>query len=185
IISSGAFTYGTIFCVGSLVQALSPARAAEAAASFSTSRRFRPSGSFAGSCGNSFSRNSRYSLVSDNSSRLCQKRLPSSCASFARSAARSIACGTFGLRSELIVFFFSPSAVTGRTICQTMNFVLFHQSCTEFQLIRRRHVARIEYLGFFAHIFFRCAMAIQAPLHVQRVGFPRQRHLRYLSVASG
>src|SRR5580692_9282813 len=28
-------------------------------------------------------------------------------------------------------------------------------------------------------------MAIQAPLHVERVGFPGQRHLGYLSVASG
>ena len=42
MISSGGFTYGTIFCVGSLVQALRPASAAEAAANFSTSRRLIP-----------------------------------------------------------------------------------------------------------------------------------------------
>ena len=73
--------------------------------------------------------------------------------------------------------------MTRRTICQTLNFVFFHELCAKFDLIRRYLIIWIEDFRFRAHIFCRLAVAIQAPGHVESLGAPRQRHLRDLAMA--
>src|ERR1700675_70179 len=144
MISSGGRTYGTIFSVGSFVQALSPASAAEAAASFSISRRLIPSDFVSALAGNSFSRNSRYSLVPESCSRLCQKRLPLPSASFARRASRSVELGFSALESGIIIFFASLSSVARRTVRQALNFVFLHQFQSQFNLVCGRFVIWIK-----------------------------------------
>src|SRR5271170_3355332 len=105
--------------------------AAEAAMSFSTSRRSMPSEFLPLLAGNSFFRKLRYSCVSDNSSRLFQKCLPPSRSSFARAAARSIEF--FGLESSFIV---SLSSVTRRAVLQTLNLVILHELAAHRELVR-------------------------------------------------
>src|SRR5690348_1391610 len=147
------------------------------------SRRLIPSESFSALPGNSFSRKLRYSLVSDSSSRLCQKRFPPSPASFALAAARSMEflCSDSG-------FIFSLSSVargTGFHKLQIMDLIFLYQLPPKFQLLRPRWrlVKRVENFRFLPDIFFWLSVALKTPRHVEGARAVCQRHLRDLSMA--
>ena len=63
-----------------------------------------------------------------------------------------------------------------------LNVVFLYQLFTERCLIDRGLVAHGEYLIFWTHILLRMAVAIQAPFHIKRVGFPGQCHLVHTSM---
>jgi hypothetical protein len=62
--------------------------------------------------------------------------------------------------------------------------VFGHQFGPKLGLVGRGPV-QIEHLSAGANELFRGAMAIEAPFHIKRMRFPRQRHLIELSVAGG
>ena len=65
-----------------------------------------------------------------------------------------------------------------------VDLVSRHQCFAEDGLVRRAPV-QVEYFVTGPDEFFRLAMAIEAPLHVERVRFPGKRHLIQLPVARG
>src|SRR5205807_1935522 len=77
-------------------------------------------------------------------------------------------------------------AMTGRAARQLgrgPKVVRLSQLCADFRLIIRSFPVHVENLVFWAKDLFGIAMAVQAPLHEQRVGLEYQRHLVDLPVA--
>src|SRR5262249_22661851 len=68
------------------------------------------------------------------------------------------------------------SAVTDRAAGQSLDVVALDQLAAALQLVRRRLPGHVVNLLPRAHVALRLAVAVQAPLHVQRGVLPRQRH---------
>ena len=78
--------------------------------------------------------------------------------------------------------------MTRRTAGQLVrgaNFVFCRELLAEFLLIRRRFPIHVEDLISRTQILFGIAVAVQAPLHIQRRSLEHQRHLVDRTVASG
>src|SRR5882762_1956897 len=183
MICSGWRTYGTICCVGSLVQPVSPANAADAAITFSSSRRSRVAPGSLAPWGNSFSACSRNSGVSASSSRLRQNRGVFPLVVACRSAAMSTSC--------LAPFFFSKSinpllvlTVTRRAIRQLLHFVFLHEPAAESQLVAGRLVKRIEHFRARTKVILRRVMTFETPAHIKGLAAPGDIHFRNGAVAS-
>src|SRR5438309_5756114 len=66
--------------------------------------------------------------------------------------------------------------VTCRTACQFSDAVFLHQFFTQRELISRRSIIHAEHVLARPHVSLRRAVTLQAPIHVERVFAPRQRH---------
>src|SRR5262249_44541394 len=75
------------------------------------------------------------------------------------------------------------SPMTRRAARAALNLVLRAQPSSELALIRRRDVVHAEHRGPRPHVALRIAMAVDAPLHLQRFLLPHQGHPVDLSVA--
>ena len=64
-----------------------------------------------------------------------------------------------------------------------VDLIIGHEFSPKHKLIGRAPI-HVEDLVARTDVFFRCAMAIEAPFHIQRAGFPRELHLVQLAVAS-
>ena len=76
--------------------------------------------------------------------------------------------------------------MTGRATGELVyrpDFVLRHEFSTRLFLICRRLPIHVENLIFRPHVLFRMAVAIQAPLHVERRSLEHKRHLIDRTVA--
>src|SRR5579883_586301 len=180
---------GTIFSTGIFVQAVSPARAAEAPISFSASRRFIPLRDFSTPYGNSWFRNLRYSSVSATSSRLRQNRLPVSASSLLRMETRSRR--PFPL-SLLLMNSPLPRSnnlpVTGVAVCddsRRLNVILLHQLPPQGILVRRGFVSDAENILFGSDVAPGMLVAVNAPAHVKRVRSIGDRHIADRPMARG
>ena len=79
-------------------------------------------------------------------------------------------------------FFISSVAHAAIGELAGVDLILGHQFSPQRQLIGRAPI-QIEDLVERTDVFFGRAMAIETPFHIQRVGFPRERHLVQLPVA--
>jgi hypothetical protein len=68
------------------------------------------------------------------------------------------------------------------TTGEFLNFVFLHELLPERELIRGRRVIHAEDKLTRTHKAFRCSMAFEAPVHVQRVFAPHQRHFVHTTV---
>src|SRR5262249_16448439 len=66
--------------------------------------------------------------------------------------------------------------MTRRATRQLLNLVLGHQARAELALVRWRLIIRAQYGVAGADVLLRIAVAIEAPLHLQRLGLPHQWH---------
>src|SRR5213593_3237625 len=76
-----------------------------------------------------------------------------------------------------------PLSMTGRAAGQLLYLVLRDEACAELQLIRRRHVVDAEDVRARPHVLLGMTMAVDAPLHLQRLLLHHQRHPIDLAVA--
>ncbi len=74
--------------------------------------------------------------------------------------------------------------MTGRTACQFFDLVFLHQFEPQSELIRWRLVIHAEDIFPGANKAFRIAVALKAPVHIESVHAPCQRHLIDLTMAS-
>ena len=73
--------------------------------------------------------------------------------------------------------------MTRRTARELLNLILRDEPLAEIDLIGRRHVVDAEYGLARTHVTLGVAMAVEAPLHLQRLFLPHQRHAIDLAVA--
>ncbi len=74
--------------------------------------------------------------------------------------------------------------MTNIAIGELLDFVFLHQFISQFGWRAIRLPGRTEYLLARPHEFLRRAMALQAPLHVQGILAPRQRHVSHRAMAA-
>src|ERR1051326_1399153 len=165
---SGCLTYGMIDCSG-WRHAASPAAAIDAPISLMKLRRSTPLLSATACRGNSSWKNSSNASLRESSSSDRQYSRPR------RSPMRSRNC----LKSSVLSLI---SVVARRARRQFLNSVFLHELRSERGLIRR-HVRHVEDLILRTNIELGIAMALDAPLHRQRRGLIRQRHLVDAAVA--
>ena len=147
------------------VQALTPASASDALISFRKPRRPTGSSHSDAFCGNSRCRNSLNSGVSATSSRLRQYSRPRVPSSLARSAWMSVVRSCAGHRWHV-----------EQLVC-ALDAVLLHELRADHRLRHRGAVAHREHLAARPDVLLGIAMAVHAPLHLQRLHLPHQRHL--------
>ena len=87
--------------------------------------------------------------------------------------------------SRLIILSLHLLSMTRRTTRQFFNFVFLHQFFAQCELIRRRLIIHAEHVLARSHETLRRAVAFQAPVHIERVFPPHQRHLIDPAMASG
>src|SRR5687767_14237617 len=150
---------------GCRVQALTPASASEAPISFRNPRRPTGSSHSEAFCGNSRCRNSLNSGVSETASRLRQYSRPRLPSSLVRSDWMSISCVMSG----------SPMA--RRAAGVGLDSVLLHQPGPDQRLRLRWAIPHRVDFAARPHELLRVAMAVETPLHLQRVLLQRERHL--------
>jgi hypothetical protein len=75
--------------------------------------------------------------------------------------------------------------VTRRAGRELLDFVFGHELSPKSELVRGRLIEGIENFIPWAHVFLRLPVAAEAPIHLQRLRAPGQRHLRDRPVASG
>ena len=178
ISSSGCRTYGMMCSVGWRVQALRPASASEAPISFRKLRRpsTRSSSSLQpiACCGNSRSSRSRNSGVAARSSRLRQYSRPRAPSSRARTAARS----------NFLCWFAHRWQVSSWSACARPGCYIPHQPASDLFLVAGRLVAHGGDEFARSHILLGMAVAVETPLHLQRVLLPGERHPVHPPVAA-
>ena len=167
--SSGCRTYGTIASGGCCVHAPTPASASDALISFRNSRR--PFGSFhSEACsGNSRWRYSRKPGVSASSSRLRQIQ------SAARARPDAIRMAEASDQNKAVSYLMARRAAGQLT--DARDVVFLHQPLAETGIVGRPLPGHVEDLVARPDVFRRVAMAVEAPLHLQRRLLIHQRHL--------
>src|SRR4029453_8049489 len=79
----------------------------------------------------------------------------------------------------------SSSSMTCRATGELLNTVLGDQPLTQFELVRGRLILDAEDGFTRPHVAFGTAVAVDAPVHLERLFLPHQRHSVDLSVTSG
>src|SRR4051794_6778950 len=175
-----------------------PASANEAPITFKKFRRDNPPSSsvHTEACrGNSRCRYSRNSAVFARSSRLFQYAGPTPCASMLASLSICLCGQDISLRGTGAPPVFSKtrarrpchtsSIMTHRTVSQLfrVDVILLHQLFPFRLLIRWRLPSHVVNLASWPHEFLRRLMTLHAPLHMQRILLPGQRHLVHFPMA--
>src|SRR5713101_5521421 len=75
------------------------------------------------------------------------------------------------------------SSMARRTARELLNLVLGDQPPAELNLIGRLDVVDAEHRAARTHVAFGAAVAVEAPLHLQRLLLPHERHAVHLAVA--
>ncbi len=75
--------------------------------------------------------------------------------------------------------------MTGRAARQFSNPIFLDQLLTQRDLIHRRLVVHAEDILTRSHIAFRSAVTFEAPVHVERIFPPRERHRVDSAVTGG
>src|SRR5262249_50891841 len=77
------------------------------------------------------------------------------------------------------------SSMTGRAARELLDVVFRDQAATELELVRRRHVVDAKNRFPRTDVALGIPMAVEAPLHLQRLLLPHERHPIDLAVAGG
>src|SRR5579871_1301283 len=79
----------------------------------------------------------------------------------------------------------SLSSVASVAVRQTLNVILLDELLSKLLLVGRSLIRHVEHLVARAYKLFRVAVTVDAPVHVQRVFFERERHQVHPAVTGG